>query len=37
VGECGLGSSVSGQVLVADSFEHGNDLSGSIQGGEFSD
>jgi hypothetical protein len=34
VGSCGLGTS-SGHGQVAASSEHGNELSGSIKGGEF--
>jgi len=34
---CGLDSSGSGQGLVGDSCEHGNEPSGSIKGGEFLD
>jgi hypothetical protein len=33
VGSCGLDSSGSGQGPVADSCEHGNGHSGSIEGG----
>jgi hypothetical protein len=34
---CGLDSTGSGQVLVAGSFEHGNEPSGSIKSGEILD
>jgi len=35
VGGCGLDASGSGQGLVAGPWEHDNEHSGSIQGGEF--
>jgi len=35
VGECGLDASGSGWGPVAGSCEHGNEPSGSIEGGEF--
>jgi hypothetical protein len=37
VAECGLNSSGSGQGPVAGCCEHGNELPGSIKGGEFLD
>jgi hypothetical protein len=37
MGICLLDSSGSGQGPVAGSFDHGNDISGSIKGGEFLD
>jgi hypothetical protein len=37
VGGCRLNSSGSGQRPVADSYEHGNELSGSIKLGKFRD
>jgi hypothetical protein len=35
--KCGLDSSASGQEPMADCCEHGNETSGSIEGGEFLD
>jgi hypothetical protein len=35
VGRCGLDACGSGKGPVVDSCEHGNELSGSIKGGEF--
>jgi hypothetical protein len=35
VGSCGLGSSASGKESVADSYEHDNELTSSIDGVEF--
>jgi hypothetical protein len=37
VGRCGLDSSGSGQGPVVGSWEHDNEPSGSIKGGEFFD
>jgi len=37
VGRCGGDASGSGQGPVAKAFEHGNETSGSIKGGEFLD
>jgi hypothetical protein len=37
VGRCGLNESGSEQRPVAALYEHGNELSGSINGGEFLD
>jgi hypothetical protein len=37
VGRCGLESSGTGKGPMASSCEHGNELAGSIKGGEFLD
>jgi hypothetical protein len=37
MGRCGLDASGLGQGPVADSWEHGNEPSGSIKRGEFPD
>jgi hypothetical protein len=37
MGRCGVDSSVSGYGPMAGSYEHSNELSGSIKGGEFLD